>query len=315
MRRITAYILALALTLGGFTACSSTGSAVPSDPFASQFEFPGVTSETAASATAVVSSTGETEPFKGYRMINVYLNGNLLAVRYYDTVGNMTREKYMGDDGYMADFEYDADGNLIKDTKRDTEGVMLTCHVYEYDDAGNNIKKTFVNDDGSLGVSHIYGFDGSGFLVLDTETGPDGSVTQVVGYENDIYGNPTSQILKDHEGNIYEVRHEYEYDADGNITMDTLYRGGELNGWTENEYDQDGNLITEKDIAPDGSVRSWIAYDYLDDGSVNSRTNYKADGTIFQIIMYGYDQNGLVIETKYDSTGEIVEMYQYTYTY
>ena len=94
-----------------------------------------------------------------------------------------------------------------------------------------------------------------------------------------------------------------------------MYRGGDLNGWLENEYDAKGRLTSEKDIAPDGSIRSWIAYDYTDEGYINSQTNYKADGTIFQIIMYGYDSNGLAIETKYNSAGEIVEMYQFVYTY
>ena len=186
MRKGTAAILALALTMGCFTACNNTTTTTTLDPFASQFQFTGETSATSAPAQSTVATTTvETEPFKGYRMLNVYLNGNLLAVRYYDTMGNMTREKYLGDEGYTANFEFDANGNLIKDTKQDVEGTMLTSHVYEYDAAGNCTKKTFVNADGSMGVSHIYGFDASGFLVLDTETLPDGSVTQTVGYEND----------------------------------------------------------------------------------------------------------------------------------
>ena len=316
MRKGTAAILALALTMGCFTACNNTTTTTTLDPFASQFQFTGETSATSAPAQSTVATTTvETEPFKGYKMVNVYLNGNLLAVRYYDTMGNMTREKYLGDEGYTANFEFDANGNLIKDSKQDVEGTMLTSHVYEYDAAGNCTKKTFVNADGSMGVSHIYGFDASGFLVLDTETLPDGSVTQTVGYENDAYGNPVKQLQRDAAGDTYEVRHEYEYDSFGNITKNTLYRGGDLNGWLENEYDAKGRLTSEKDIAPDGSIRSWIAYDYTDEGYINSQTNYKADGTIFQIIMYGYDSNGLAIETKYNSAGEFVELFQFVYTY
>lgn len=313
MRKGTAAILALALTMGCLTACSDKPKETTMDPFAAQFVF--ATDSTGTVETAATTEPEPTEPFKGYKIVNIYLNGDLLAVRYYNTAGNVTREKYLGDEGYTANFEFDENGNLIKDTKQDVDGTMLSSHVYEYDASGNCTKKTYVNPDGSMGVSHVYAFDAAGFLVLDTETNPDGTVNQMVGYQNDAYGNPVSQVQKNTAGDMYEVKNEYEYDSNGNMTKWTVYRGGELNGTTENEYDAKGHLLCEKEYAPDGSLRSWIEYDYLDDGSVNSQTNYKNDGSIFQIIMYGYDSNGLAIETKYNAAGEIVEMYQFVYTY
>ena len=88
MRKGTAAILALALTMGCLTACSDKPKETTMDPFAAQFVF--ATDSTGTVETAVTTEPEPTEPFKGYKIVNIYLNGDLLAVRYYNTAGNVT---------------------------------------------------------------------------------------------------------------------------------------------------------------------------------------------------------------------------------
>ena len=312
MRKSTVCILAASLALMGFTACNNQPAVTSASDTDFSFEFTEVTTET----SAVITTTAETtEPFKGYRMINVYLNGNLVSVQDYDASGNMVRDKHLGDEGYTYNYVFDENGNLIRETKLNVDGTVETQQVYEYDAAGHMTKKTFAVADGVAGNSHVYGYDASGFLVLDTEYNPDGTVCQTIGFENDSYGNPVKQTQRNPDGEMYEVRNEYEYDSNGNISKCTTYRGGELNGWTETSYDDKGHITSEKVFLPDGANKSWIDYEYNENGDMNVQTIYKEDGSIFQIIMYGYDSNGLAIETKFDSNGDIVEMYQYVYTY
>lgn len=312
MRKSTVCILAASLALAGFTACNKQPSVTASSDSDFSFEFTEVTTET----SAVVTTTEEpAEPFKGYRMINVYLNGNLVSVQDYDENGNMVRDKHLGDEGFTYNYVFDESGNLIRETKLNVDGTIESQHVYEYDESGRMTKKTFVVTEGVSGNSHVYGYDASGFLVLDTEYNSDGTVSQTIGYENDAYGNPVKQTQRDTNGEMFEIKNEYEYDSYGNISKWTVYRGGELNGWTETVYDNKGHITSEKVFLPDGTIKSWIEYEYNENSEMTVQTIYKEDGTIFQIIMYGYDSNGLAIETKFDSNGDIVEMYQYVYTY
>lgn len=313
MHKKTAGVLAATIVLTGFTACNNAvNTQVTEDPFASSFEFTSVASE--SSETVVTTTTAETEAFKGYRMINVYLNGDLVSVQDYDADGNMTRDKYLGDDGKTFFFEYDENGNMTKDSTVNLDGAVESMKVYEYDASGNLIKTTFYNGDGSVGSSYECVYDESGFLVMKTVYSA-GDLQETLFFENDAYGNCTKQAQRDADGQIYEIKYEYEYDAYGNITKMTTYRGGELHGWEENTYDEKGNLTCEKEFSPDGDVRTWIEYEFNEDGKMTVQTIYSFDGQIFQIIMYGYDSNGLAISTKFNSEGEIVEMYQYVYTY
>ena len=116
MRKSTVCILAASLALMGFTACNKQPAVTDFS-----FEFTEVTTET----SAVITTTAETtEPFKGYRMINVYLNGNLVSVQDYDASGNMVRDKHLGDEGYTYNYVFDENGNLIRESPRPMPGAV-----------------------------------------------------------------------------------------------------------------------------------------------------------------------------------------------
>ena len=73
-------------------------------------------------------------------------------------------------------------------------------------------------------------------------------------------------------------------------------------------------MTCEKFHRADGGVQSWIEYEYDAAGNMTKKTSLKDDGTVFQTVEKSYNSdNDVVVETRYNSEGEIIEMFQYVY--
>ena len=220
---------------GSFTACNKVITESSGASFASDFSFE--TSDAAVTESTVATS----EVIEAYKTACIYFDGDLIATRLYDVNNNMVEEKRLGDNGFTNKFQYDAAGNLIAEMKFGNDSLSQGGNVYGYDAAGNMVKKIYVNPDGSYGNQHVYEYDASGFMIKDTEYDAAGNKTQWLVFENDDHGNHTKQTHNDNSGDTYEIRYEYEYDAAGNITKSTTYRGGELSDWSEFTFYAAGN--------------------------------------------------------------------------
>lgn len=301
MHKKLAYLLATVMIMGCLTACKDHEPFETIDPNISA---------TVQETTQETLGPSELE----YDYLLVYLDGHQRYYRVYDEHGNLVKDTTLGDNGFTFTYEYDEYGNLISDMKTGQDGESQGGYTRVYDDAGNCLEMTYINPDGSYGTKYVYEYDVYGYLIKETEYNDDGSICQWIEYENDVYGNPVLQKQSNPSGETYEVRNEYEYDSNGNMTQFAFYRGGEYCGRSENTYDEAGRLICEKTFNADGSSKSWVEYSFDENGNMKYKTIFRTDGKVFQSISYEYGYNGyLAVETKYDEDHEIIEMYQYVY--
>lgn len=254
------------------------------------------------------------DPFTGYKTICVYKNGDLAITRDFDTVGNMTIEKYLGDDGYDIKYEYDAQNNLIKDERFGLDGASQGGCEYEYDAQGDLTAKKYFDADGKTTMSFAYEYDKDHNMSKSTEFNGEGNTVQWIEYTYDPLGNLLNQKQSDPQGGSYEIKNTYEYSKYGDVTKSVNYRAGKVNGKAEFEYDGSGNVTVEKRFKADGSFKSHSTYEYDDLGYLIKMVTLTKDGKVFQSVEYERDNVGnILIQTTYGSDGEIAEMYQYAY--
>jgi len=123
---------------------------------------------------------------------------------------------------------------------------------------------------------------------------------------------------------------EYEYDDTGKqIKWNRFNEKNEIAGWTEYQYDSEGNKIKEISYYSDGTASSIKEYDekgneikvifYYEDGTIEWWAEYTSDGRYVKYVVYeedgsrsesDYDRNGeLRITTYYDAAGNITGWY------
>lgn len=314
MHKRIVLLLASALILGSFASCRNTADTESQDPaFASGFNLSGSFGVLESAEKTSVQTQDTQARYEGYQSVIIYHNGNLKSLKEYDGFGNLVTDQDYGNNGYVYKYIYDIYGNLTKEIKFGVDGQSQGGYEYEYDASGKQIKKTYLDASEKPGLYHEYTYDPNGNLLKDTEFTQEGEMNHWTVYAYDHAGNLVTQTQTEANGDSYVVNNEYEYDASGNVTKCSNYRGGEANGWTEYAYDAQGNTVSEKVYKPDGSIKSWCEYTYDADCNMMSKTVYKEDGSIFQKTIYEYYGGLISVETKLDEEGEIMDMYQYVY--
>lgn len=236
----------------------------------------------------------------------------------YNTDGKGTMIVWYNDDGSVnarSEFKYDNEGNLIEDTQYnqgghnykeirdyDEAGNEIECvryvnkdlyrrYEYEYDEAGKK-KTTIVYDsDGDIRSfeSHEYEYDEGGNITKDVSYYDGGEMVKycTTQYRYDEAGKIKEKITCNGDDIIY--RHEYEYDEEGRLLIETVYDddGSNINRRYEHEYDKNGNKIK---------------YTCIENGEIISQSEYC------------YDEWGNVIEER-SGEGGAVYTYEYEFIY
>ncbi|MFI3201088.1 MAG: zinc ribbon domain-containing protein [Eubacteriales bacterium] len=113
---------------------------------------------------------------------------------------------------------------------------------------------------------------------------------------------------------------EREYDSNGNEVKGTSYNGdGSISYWNEREYDSNGNKVKDIAYSGDGSVSSWEEYGYDSNGNKVKYISYNGDGQLEYfneyLKVYEYYEAGSSIysweEYEYDSNGNQVKSIVY----
>ena len=108
---------------------------------------------------------------------------------------------------------------------------------------------------------------------------------------------------------------EYEYDENGNcLTEYDYFKDGTVNRRCEYEYkyDENGNCLTEHSYSEDGTVNWRCEYEYDENGNCLIKYSYGKDGTVNSWIEYEYDEYGNKLkETFYNQDGDIDYSHSY----
>ena len=269
-------------------------------------------------------------PFRQYTRAVVvnkkeYHDGELITETEYDKAGNKIKQIIYNSDGNMytqKKYTYDNAGNLTE-YEDYTSGVNNYKETYEYDEAGDRTGRMDYFDD-DLYRRWEYEYDEAGRLKHYSVYNGDGDIC---GYEDHVYeydeaGNVIKDVTSGYDtagadstnGSWYYTdEDQYQYDKTGNIEKETHYWNGDLFYWSEWEYDEKGQLLTEIEYYDDGvSIRTKDEYEYDSDGKRIKRIRTEYEKTEKEITEYRYDEWGNLIEEK---TGAESNTYEYEYEF
>ena len=250
--------------------------------------------------------------------------GDKISSRSYDEDGE---EEYVI--RYKYDYEYDGKSNLISKTVYKSYGSAFDfdckyTYENEYGENGKLITRTeYVrnSEDGKDKFSCKYEcqYDKKGNLIGEIIYDEDGEKTGTIGtrekfkneydekgrvvYRYNYYDGrctDTSELKYDKNGNTISVvicnlsgeetyKRKYEYDEDGNKTLEVTYSDGKEQHRTEHIYDEKGNLLSQTSYEP-SSATSLMAEDF--------RVEYTCDENGFSTHAVVYENGVKTEETE-----------------
>ncbi len=221
----------------------------------------------------------------------------------FDKLGNKIEEKSLYEDGRICSiktYKYNNENKIIGETF--TCGDRHDEAFYKYDKRGNNIDLTYYSD-GKIMVKHVKKFDQNN-NEIDFRL-----------YQSD--GVLDSKILSKFDSDNFKIEEEV-YSFNG---VTCAYTGKKTL-----EYDENGNVIQEKNFDEKGNLESVYKYGYDEKGNeiekVFSKGNIEKK-TIRKINKFGGCQesyeysNGIIKDKyrsviKYDSNGNYIVRTNYT---
>ena len=247
---------------------------------------------------------------------------------YYNDQNQVTRvsQSGSGEDPESIDFTYDHAGNMTGQTDNSDpygeDEVLSTSYTY---DNANNL--TGISDqlpDSTVVASYSYTLDAADRLTQETRTWADGSSSDTTDYTY----TANNQLTGVTHSNSSFANESFSYDANGNRTMtgDSTGTGNELtsDGTYDYTYDNDGNLITQTDIATGdetiysydfrnrlvevqqvvGGVESVLAQYTYD--ALNRRIGVSEGGSTTWTVYDGKTTNPLI---DFDNSGDVTARY------
>lgn len=196
------------------------------------------------------------------------------------------------------------DPRLVRENHYDQNGVMDEWTEYDYDSEGKMLTETVYfgerqnHTQGDVQYKVEYTYDGSGRLTGEHRTSEDVNIHR---YQYDYSYDEAGNLLRKVETDIdsgYTAVYEYELDSQGNQQYTCYEESGNVIFWSTNEYDEQGRLICEGIIYPEGysGASSW-SYEYDEQGylissfvsALERETIYKNDSQGNPLIEINYD--------------------------
>lgn len=231
------------------------------------------------------------EPSEPYVLVREVHDENMPQILYeYNERGDLTLVQEFYDRGeglvleYIQEYENEySDGGgrvTVRSRKLMKDGVaFLTAWTYkeEFDDQGRMIRRITSRE----GVQEevLYEYDQDGRLIRKSGQDLEAPGTELPEtYEYDSAGNQIKQIVWNEDGTMEGWR-EFTYDEEGRETQQKNFRPDgtldlEMSLFTwEYEYDAQGHIIDEKEIAPSGGTVAHNTYEYDAQGGLRKKTD------------------------------------------
>jgi hypothetical protein len=189
----------------------------------------------------------------------------------YDLDGDKVESTAYDSDGGIdgkSTYGYDEDGNEVERIDYNSDGGLENKVTYVYDDDGNKDEMNLYDSDGGLFLKSTYEYDEGGNKVKNITCNSDGIIESKVTYEyNDEVLNKLELNFYNSDGGV-DVTYTTTYDEDGNEVEGIAYNsGGGIDGKStyEYEYDIQGNwtlqVIFEDGVATSLEEREFEYYD------------------------------------------------------
>ena len=231
------------------------------------------------------------EPSEPYVLVREVQDEDMPQILYdYNERGDLTLVQgfYDRGDGLVLEWiqeyenEYpDVGGRItVRSRKLVEDGVeALTVWTYkeEFDDQGRLISQ--ITSRGNEQGEVLYEYDQDGRLIRKSGQDLEEPGTELPEtYEYDAAGNLIKQIVWNEDGTMEGWR-EFTYDEEGRETQQKNFRPDgtldqEMSLFTwEYEYDAQGRIIDEKEIAPSGGTVAHNTYEYDAQGGLRKKTD------------------------------------------
>lgn len=223
--------------------------------------------------------------------INMIESGNIFAENGWI----MKESDYEGDgslNGYFT-YTYRLDGKIKTVTAYHGDGRFSGEIAYQYDEEGRGIVERWESDgdDGELNM-----------FKAEHERNEEGKVIRTNVYNND--------------GKLSHCE-EYEYDADGKLTIIRDYYDGVLSEYEEHQYDSDGKEIrvdyyfVNGNSVGDGETHYYQEHECDAEGKVIRINTYKDNGELDWYEEKEYNSVGKEVASKcYDADGTLLSYWE-----
>lgn len=210
---------------------------------------------------------------------------------------------------------YDSFGHIRRRNTYDENGQLIWYHTFESSDFSKKILVKSFDATGKQTGEVEETKDDEGHLLTSYRFSYIDGVLEKIEHVYDEYGNETQITVYQLNGMV--VASFFEYDDLGNKTKVTKYTDGQLSGYEQRLYDENGQLTEQRYFGSDGEKGNSIFYQYDEKGNEISSQNYGGDGSLFWEEYREYDGNGLLINSKnitYWDDGTVeTKTYQYIY--
>lgn len=212
---------------------------------------------------------------------------------YYDADGRLVFEEKNNMDGdftQIYSYEYDDQGRLVREIKWGVKNIVPdTTTVYEYGESGP-VRTGVYNIDNELKSSLVYEYDSQNRVSKETNIrASDNTVNSFYEY---VYEDDGSYTRWHHSKNEDDRSGSYEkYTADGLLTETYRPGNGSANMKSEQtvyEYDNNGRLVRE-DLYKGDDLQSYITVEYDEQGRRTYYGQYSASGSLSYEYTYEFE--------------------------
>lgn len=189
------------------------------------------------------------------------------ATVYVYEEGLLVREDSYNEDEFdftEKSYEYDENGHVAVTVEYDEEGKVMYRTVDEYDDNGRLAQRLREEPQEHDSRTYVYAYDDQGNRVKELTYNFGGKLIAKSYFTYDVEGRMTEQ--EDENLDTYR-RTTYQYEGDKCVKVTQFDKDEAKIGWTEYEYDEQGNVTLLKnyirdEVRPDfHRSASWIKYE------------------------------------------------------
>lgn len=204
--------------------------------------------------------------------------------------------------------EFDLNGNLLKETKFIDKDIIALQTSYQYDEKGNLIEIMNIDKEEGTTETTRYEYDLKNRLIKEETDYYQGFKTILV----HIYDNTKVTINSIDEDDEVEESTIQEFDDNGNIISEIkLDDNGKLVSKIVNQYDHRGKIIRKDEFEKKEKLSKSHIYYYDNDEKLNGIKTTNRKGKLLDWVRIEYDENnrplrqttmsGYSIELSYDA--------------
>ena len=199
--------------------------------------------------------------------LNQFSTSILTFYERFDSTGRLIEEKDINSDGTMygwSFFKYDKEGNVVERKVLDGDSTLMFMETIKYDQLQRQTFRIGIEPDNKIRFqsNHIYKNDS----IIYCGWFDDSSKVSTYIYQFDSTEKKISEVRYNGKGKekvkFYESHFEYN-DSILHKKQEFYFNSGKITRGAEYEYDQDGNIIKEFYIDPNGikQIKEVTGYD------------------------------------------------------